>query len=138
MNTLGEQRCIEDLVGLFLRVVQENRLSNVVSRLKNQEISMFRDISNEFFIEGYGTVLMRDKECVLHIQVEREEYPAILWSCNPGGFNEYELEELEWGNEFIDPNTEDDFPDVNTSTPFELWEYVREKVISSNSVLAPL
>jgi hypothetical protein len=99
---------------------------------------MFRDISNEDFIEAYGSVVLKssnssNREHILHFQVEKNEYPAIVWALTPNSFDEYEPQDLEWGHEFIDPNVEEDFPmPIEDYTPLEIWEYVKERVVSKD------
>jgi hypothetical protein len=69
---------------------------------------MFIDVSSEFFIEGYGDFQFypnsdRDEPYVLHFQVEKDSYPAIIWNLSVGCSNDYDYKSVEWGKDFIDP-----------------------------------
>ena len=92
---------------------------------------MFIDVSSEFFIEGYGDFQFypnsdRDEPYVLHFQVEKDSYPAIIWNLSVGRSKDYDYKRVEWGKDFIDPVGRNDssYRDISQDI-LTLWNYVR-------------
>jgi hypothetical protein len=102
---------------------------------------MFIDVSSEFFIEGYGDFQFypnsdRDEPYVLHFQVEKDSYPAIIWNLSIGCSNDYDYKSVAWGKDFIDPvsrnwysndsvsRNDSSYSDISQDI-LTLWNYVR-------------
>lgn len=102
---------------------------------------MFIDVSSEFFSEGYGDFQFypnsdRDEPYVLHFQVEKDSYPAIIWNLSVGRSKDYDYKRVEWGKDFIDPvgrnwysndsvsRNDSSYSDISQDI-LTLWNYVR-------------
>lgn len=90
---------------------------------------MFINTSSEDFLEGYGSVYKGNTPYILHIQLERDTHPSIVWNLSQGHVEDYIPSCVEWGCDYIDPDLENDFPQcVSDESLNHVWEYVREKV----------